>query len=149
MRTACSHDCIHADEEGIVRRLWLRSTQEVLEAGPGREDGAGQLQESSWQNVVTDWLLGVNLPCACSVTRSRPTLCDPMNCGPPGSSVHGIFFFFRQEYWTGLPFPSPGDFSRHRDRTCVSRISGRFFIPEPPGKLLGVRERNKKSSAQD
>ena len=94
MLTACSHDCIHADEEGIVRRLWLRSTQEVLEAGPGREDGAGQLQESSWQNVVTDWLLGVNLPCACSVTRSRPTLCDPMNCGPPGSSVHGIFFFF-------------------------------------------------------
>ena len=24
------------------------------------------------------------------VTQSCPTLCDPMNCGPPGSSVHGI-----------------------------------------------------------
>ena len=34
------------------------------------------------------------------------TLCDPMDCGPPGSSVHGIP---RQEYWSGLPFPSPGD----------------------------------------
>ena len=29
-----------------------------------------------------------------------------MDCGPPGSSIHGIF---RQEYWTGLPFPAPED----------------------------------------
>ena len=26
----------------------------------------------------------------CSVTKSCPTLCDPMDCSPPGSSVHGI-----------------------------------------------------------
>jgi len=32
--------------------------------------------------------------------------CDPVDCSPPGSSVHGIS---RQEYWSGLPFPSPGD----------------------------------------
>ena len=31
-----------------------------------------------------------------SVTQSCPTLCDPMDCNPPGSSVHRIFF--RQEY---------------------------------------------------
>ena len=30
--------------------------------------------------------------------------CDPMDCSLPGSSVHG---FSRQEYWSGLPFPSP------------------------------------------
>ena len=29
-----------------------------------------------------------------------------MNCSPPGYSVQG---FSRQEYWSGLPFPSPGD----------------------------------------
>ena len=28
--------------------------------------------------------------CACSVVQSWPTLCDPMDCSPPGSSVHGI-----------------------------------------------------------
>ena len=33
-------------------------------------------------------------------------LCDPMDCGPPGSSTHGIS---RQEYWRGLPFPTPRD----------------------------------------
>ena len=35
------------------------------------------------------------------------TLCDPMDCSPPGSSVHG---FFTQEYWSGLPCRPPGDF---------------------------------------
>ena len=40
------------------------------------------------------------------VSQSCPTHCSPMDCGPPGSSVHG---FSRQEYWRGLPFPSPGD----------------------------------------
>ena len=28
--------------------------------------------------------------CCCLVTQSCPTLCDPMNCSPPASSVHGI-----------------------------------------------------------
>ena len=32
--------------------------------------------------------------------------CDPMDCNLPGSSAHGLP---RQEYWSGLPFPSPGD----------------------------------------
>ena len=40
-----------------------------------------------------------------------------MDCSPPGSSVHGTVArqapqsleFARQEYWSGLPFPSPGD----------------------------------------
>ena len=31
---------------------------------------------------------------------------NPMDCSPPGSSVHGIL---QAEYWSGLPFPSPGD----------------------------------------
>ena len=31
--------------------------------------------------------------------------CKPMDCSPPGTSVHGV----SQEYWSGLPFPSPGD----------------------------------------
>ena len=33
-----------------------------------------------------------------------PTLCDPIDGSPPGSPVLG---FSRQEYWSGLPFPSP------------------------------------------
>ena len=39
--------------------------------------------------------------------QSCQTLCNPMDCNTPGSSVHGIFL--RQEYWSGLPFLPPGD----------------------------------------
>ena len=35
------------------------------------------------------------------VAQSCPTLCDPMDCSLPGSSIHGIF------HWSGLPLPSP------------------------------------------
>ena len=41
--------------------------------------------------------------------------------------------FSRQEYWSGLPFPSWGS-SWTRDRTCLSCIAGRFFTTELPGK---------------
>ena len=40
----------------------------------------------------------------CSVSLSCPTLCDPMDCIPPGSLS---LEFSQQEYWSGLPFPSP------------------------------------------
>ena len=36
----------------------------------------------------------------------KVALCDSMDCSPPGSSIHGIL---QQEYWSGLPFPSPGN----------------------------------------
>ena len=42
----------------------------------------------------------------CLVAKSCPTLSDLVGCSPPGSSVHGLP---RQEYWIGLPIPSPGD----------------------------------------
>ena len=44
--------------------------------------------------------------CACLVAQPCPTLCSPMDCNPPGSSVHGIF---QEGYWSGLSFPAPGD----------------------------------------
>ena len=40
-------------------------------------------------------------------TLSFSTLGNPMDYNPPGSCVMG---FSRQEYWCGLPFPSPRDF---------------------------------------
>ena len=41
--------------------------------------------------------------CVCVlVTQSCPTLCDPMDCSPPGSSVHGILQARRLE-WVAMP----------------------------------------------
>ena len=42
----------------------------------------------------------------CSVAKSCLTLCDPMDCSPPGSFLHGIF---QARLPGGLPCPSPGD----------------------------------------
>ena len=38
--------------------------------------------------------------------QSCPTLCDPRDCDPSGSSIHGIL---QQEYWSGLPCLAPGN----------------------------------------
>ena len=59
--------------------------------------------------------------------QSCPTLCDPMDCSLPGSSVHGILQMRILE-WVAIPF-SRG-FSWFRDWTsasCVSCTEGRFF----------------------
>ena len=55
---------------------------------------------------------------------SRVTLCDPVDCSLPGSSVHGILQARILE-WVTISF-SRGS-SRLRDRTRVSHIGGRCF----------------------
>ena len=53
--------------------------------------------------------------------------------------------FLRQEYWSGLPLPSPGNLLdpgiELMAPACqaVSCITGTFFITEPPGKPLSQR----------
>ena len=59
------------------------------------------------------------------VAQLCPTLCDPMDSSPPGSSVHGIVQARILE-WAAIPF-SRGS-SWPRDWTWVSHIAGRFFI---------------------
>ena len=48
----------------------------------------------------------LNSPLASACAQSCPNLCNPMDCSPPGSSVHEIF---QARIWDGLPFPPPGD----------------------------------------
>ena len=54
--------------------------------------------------------------CVCSVAHSCPTLCNLTDCSLPSSFVHGIF---RQEYWSGLPFPPPGIFLTQGLNLCL------------------------------
>ena len=62
--------------------------------------------------------------CACSVMKSCLTLCDPMDCSPPGSSVRGILEARLLE-WVAMP--SSRGSSRPRNRTYVSR-TGRQIL---------------------
>ena len=59
------------------------------------------------------------------VTQSCPTLCNPTDCGP--TRLLPSMEFSRQEYWSGLPFPTPGESSWPRNQTRVSHIAGRCF----------------------
>ena len=71
--------------------------------------------------------------------QSCLTLCEPMDCGLPGSSVHGILQARILE-WGAILF-SKGS-SRPRDRTWVSCIAGTFFtiwaIRESPWWEVGI-----------
>ena len=65
------------------------------------------------------------------VAQACPTLCNPMDCSPSGSSVHGII---RQEYWSGLPFPSPGDLPNPGIEPRSPALLADALLSEPPGK---------------
>ena len=43
--------------------------------------------------------------------------------------------FPSQEYWNGLPFPSPRDLHDQGIKFMSPALAGGFFTPEPPGKL--------------
>ena len=74
------------------------------------------------------------MPFVWGTSHSVVTLCDPTDCSPPGSSVHGILQTSIPK-WVSIPF-SRGS-SQPRDRNWVSYTEGRFItvwaIREPKG----------------
>ena len=68
--------------------------------------------------------------CVCVRAQSCPTLCNSMQpCQAPLSMK-----FPRQEYWSGLPFPLPGDLPDPKIKPTSLALAGGFFTAEPPGK---------------
>ena len=63
--------------------------------------------------------------------HSCPTLCDPMDCSPQAPLSIG---FPRQEYWSGLPFPSPGDLPNPGIKTRSPGLQADSLPTEPPRK---------------
>ena len=83
--------------------------------------------ENLFPNIVPNVL--------CLVVQSCPTLCDSMDCGPPGSSFHRDSP--RKEYWNGFPYPPLRDLPDPGIKPASVEspaLAGRFFTAEPPGK---------------
>ena len=85
------------------------------------------------KGVVTDECLALGVDWSteeggvCLVAQSCLTLCDPMGCSPPGSSVHGIF---QARILERVAISSSRGSSRPRDQThisCTSRV-GRWIL---------------------
>ena len=72
--------------------------------------------------------------CLCSVVSDS---LQPHGLWKPGSFVHGTF---QQEYWSGLPFPSPGDLPEPEIKSespvtpVTPVLAGGFFTSVPPRK---------------
>ena len=64
-----------------------------------------------------------------------PTLCDPTDCSPPGSSPLSMGFS-REEYWSGLLFRPPGDLPDSGIKPGSPALQADSLPPEPPGKPL-------------
>ena len=70
------------------------------------------------------------------VTESCPTLCDPRTVAHQAPPFMG---FSRQEYWSGLPFPSPGDLPDPGIEPRSPTLQADALTSAPPGKLLNIR----------
>ena len=58
--------------------------------------------------------------------------------------------FPRQEYWSGLPFPSPGDLPHPGIEPESPALAGGFFTAEPPGKpYSNTKELKKKGRKKE
>ena len=68
--------------------------------------------------------------CCCLVGKCL-SLSDPMDSSPQAPLSMD---FSRQEYWSGLPFPSPGDLPNPGIEPVSPAVAGRLFTTEPPGK---------------
>ena len=61
------------------------------------------------------------------LTQLYPSLCDSMDCSQPME-------FSRQEYWSGQPFPSPGDLLDPGIEPSSPTLQADSSPTEPPGK---------------
>ena len=95
-----SFGCTGLQHEGYLDvAMWDSFPPPGIEPGPPT---LGAQKLTLWTTREDPTQLSVQFS---SVTQLCPTLCDPMDCSLPGIPSMG---FSRQEYWNGLPFPSPG-----------------------------------------
>ena len=125
-----------------VRARKCISRAEMCQGARGLLKGGLRMFPGVWEGQVLGHSSGIigllllGIGCCCLVTESRPdSFCDPVDCSPPGSSVHGISQARILE-WVATSF-SRGS-SQPRDWTRVSCIGRRRATWEAPTELVAV-----------
>ena len=127
----------HFSDPFIIQGKAMRYKQKSL---------GGTWQKASYPSLLffamsrtCTWWLGLQQP-SCDlrngsewseVIQSCPTLCDPMDYSYQAPPSVG---FSRQECWSGLPFPSPGDFPHSGIEPRSPALQADALPSEPPGK---------------
>ena len=122
--------------ESIMKQMKAQTTErETISASHISEDGL------------------VSRMCVCVHAKSLqscPTLCCPMDCGPPGTSVHGIL---QARILERIAMPSSSRASGPRGRTCISHVSciGRRVLHHQRhlGSPSGIHESESRSVVSD
>ena len=106
--------------------VWLVEIQNCTVSSDGNEATSDR---SHYYINIFDQTTGEDVKVL--VTKSCLTLCDPMDCSPPGSFVHGIL---QAEYRSGLPFPSPGNLPDPGIESGSPALQADSSLSEPPRK---------------
>ena len=99
----------------------------------------GFSSEDACVSHIKRLLLGGHVRCGVSVHACTCVCIRVQLLATPWPVVHRAspsMGFSRQEYWSELPFPPPGDLPDPGNQTLISRVSciaGGFFTLEPPG----------------
>ena len=113
---------------GVVKELW---SQQLL-----KEQGLLYVKltifSTKFQNTYFfyNWWFKLWHIGKSEVALSCPTLCDPVDCSPPAPLS---MRFSRQEYWSGLSFPSPGDLPDPGVEPRSPTLWADALTSEPPG----------------
>ena len=92
----------------------------LLKAGVSFAEIDGKTTVALWQKYKALHL----------VALSCPTLCNPMDCNPPSSCVHGD----SPGKNTGVPCPPPGDLDNPGIKPRSPSLQADSLLSEPPGK---------------
>ena len=131
---------VQADEATVssVPKEWPWEVFYVLNSSLFSSDIPSSIAFTCLSNELDREGAGLAQPSVCvySVAQSCLTLCDPMDCRPPDSSVHGISQA-RMLEWVAMPSSRASFWSRDQPRiSCISCISRRFLyhweaLPSP------------------
>ena len=101
-------------------------------------NGSKNSNGESWRNA--SWFQAATQPLRVALPRGCLVCCCCLvakSCLTPWTMAHQApvsMAFSRQEYWSGLPFPSPGALPDPGAEPASSALAGRFFTVQPPGK---------------
>ena len=91
----------------IWEQLWCPPTGEWVSCSISRQWNINQHKKrNEWSNHEKPWR---KVKCLCCVLRSFSHVWLFATPEPVVCQVPQFIGFYRQEYWSGLPFPSPGD----------------------------------------